>query len=121
MGYYSEWILYGKHGNGAYFSDEQATPLLNKLNEIAYGWYSPEVDNEYFCSFSTVYRNDYEEVIDAVEEFSKTIPDAVFCLQYCNDDTRIHRRIYFNNGSHEEVDGRVVYDLPNTIPYYDVP
>ena len=118
MSYFAQWDLYGKDGCGKPLSSESTERLRDRLNDLSDEWHSDdEGGSELVCSFMTDYSSAYEDVVEAVESFSKDLPDAVFLLDYNNTDVDIHQHIHIRNGEREELDGHVVFERPQRISY----
>ena len=77
-------------------------------------------ESELICALMTDYSSAYEEVVDTVMEYSKSLSDATFLLSYDNTDTDVHQHIHIRHGDREELDGHIVYETPKRI-HYDAP
>lgn len=122
MSYFTQWNLYGKDGSGRLLPTETVEALCDQLEELADEYYTAEYlgasrESELICTLMTDYGSAYEEVVDAVTEYSKSLPDAVFQLFYDNTDTDSHQCIHICDGNREELDGHIVYETPKRIFY----
>lgn len=107
MSYWTQWELYGKHADGRLLVEAQVEPLLEALINISDEWHTSAPEGETLCAFTTDYSSGYESTANAVADFSKTMPDAVFLLKCHN----------FQNGEREAIDGYIAYDEPRAIRY----
>lgn len=122
MSYFTRWELYGKDNTGQPFAAEA---LCDHLEKLADEYYTAEClgsagGSELICALMTDYRSAYEEVVDTVAKYSKSLPDAVFQLFYDNTDTDVHQCIHIRDGDREELDGHIAYETPKRI-FYDTP
>ena len=117
MSYWTQWELYGKHADGRLLAEAQVEPLLEALINISDEWHTSAPEGEILCAFMTDYSSGYESTANAVADFSKTMPDALFLLKCHNTDEDWYQRIYFQNGEREAVDGYIAYDEPRAVRY----
>jgi hypothetical protein len=117
MSYWTQWELYGKHADGRLLAEAQIEPLLEALINLSDEWHTSAPEGETLCAFTTDYSSGYESTANAVADFSKTMPAAVFLLKCHNTDEDWYQRIYFQNGKREAIDGYIAYDEPRAIRY----
>lgn len=118
----TQWDLYGKDLSGHPLPAEAMEPLCDRLEELADEYYTAEClgsvdESELICALMTDYSSAYEELVNTVTEFSKSLPDAVLQLFYDNTDTDVHQCIHIRNGENEVLDGHIVYETPKRIFY----
>ena len=122
MSYFTQWNLYGKDGSGQPLPTETLEPLCGQLEGLADEYYTAEClgsagESELICALITDYSSAYEEVVDTVMEYSKSLSDATFLLSYDNTDTDVHQHIHIRDGEREVLDGHIVYETPKRIFY----
>ena len=122
MSFLTQWELYGKDLSGHPLPAETMEPLCDRLEELADEYYTAEclgaVDkSELICALMTDYSSAYEEVVDTVMDYSKSLSDATFLLSYDNTDTDVHQHIHIRDGEREVLDGHIVYETPKRIFY----
>lgn len=121
MSYFTQWELYGrgKHGNHLFF--ESTKSLRAHLFELSDEWHTDGEGGELICAFMTDYSSAYGKVAEAVEAFSRELPDATFLLDYINTDTDAQQHIHIRNGERETLDSYVAYADPQRICYDAIP
>lgn len=122
MSFLTQWELYGKDLSGHPLPAEAMELLCDQLEELADEYYTAEClgfagESELICALMTDYSSAYEEVVDTVMEYSKSLSDATFLLSYENTDTDVHQHIHIRDGEREVLDGHIVYETPKRIFY----
>ena len=117
----TQWDLYGKDLSGHPLPAEAMEPLCDRLEELADEYYTAEClgsvdESELICALMTDYSSAYEELVNTVTEFSKSLPDAVLQLFYDNTDTRLTaRKKPFGVGCFPKIYVSFTYPIP--LPY----
>ena len=95
---------------------------FDTVQDLADEYYTAEClgsagESELICALMTDYSSAYEEVVDTVMEYSKSLSDVTFLLSYDNTDTDVHQHIHIRDGEREVLDGHIVYETPKRIFY----
>ncbi len=117
MSYFTQWELYGKDAHGQPIAFSSAETLRSQLEKFSDEWHTDGNGGELICAFMTDYRSAYQKVVEAVAEFSQSLPDSTFLLDYNNTDSDFHQHVHIRNGEREELDGYIAYEPPKMIPY----
>lgn len=117
MSTYIQWALYGKDTGGNPLPKETAHKLRDALDNEVTEWHGENPDGECIGQFLTTSNNGYASVTEIVGIFSKTVPDCMFCLECFDEDDFCYKNILFHGNDREEIDGHVIYDMPQRVFY----
>lgn len=100
------------------YVEDHSNSFLCLCNALCNIWFNND-HTEFSFHFDTCSCSASDIVIGELCEFSKTVPNAVFCVDCrgeCDEDERIH----ILNGEYEEIYSERVYEKPKRI-FYDAP
>ena len=120
MSTYIQWSLYGKDTAGKPLPESDADKLRDALDEEVTEWHGENPDGELIGQFLSTYNNGYSSITEIVGNFARTMPGYLFQLACHNEDEDWYQQIHFHGDDREDLDGHVVYDMPQRI-FYDTP
>ena len=114
MGYYTKYYLQIKP-----VTDKEIPKIVDAIKEKDLFRYVFDRDYMYDDHTRMVFFNNWGEQKwydhdEDMEEISKQFPSCVFRLYCLGEDGEIWL-VYYRDGRHENCDGKIVYDEPQTI------